>query len=683
MERTAGVLPARSRAEIIFIIAGLCVALFLRLAYIYGIPHAPIRLDAAGYDRAARNILIHHTFSYFYPRPTAFTTPGYPLFLSGIYAVFGKGNLQVVRVIQAILSVVMLFFIYEMTRRLFGKFAASLAFIVAIFYPPFLWANREILTESLFVFLCSVFLFSYLKAFDTNRRGWYGICGIVLGCASLVRPTLALFPGLLFIFELLSRKRRARPLKGILLNYVWFGVAFLICLSPWIVRNYIQFKRFVPFASESGHPFIQGTYENYRLPPDLDLYKVAKGEFALNKEWWRLGKKHFWEEIRKRPVTYTHWYLSKFHHLWRSPYIDAEAFYWKDKKCIYAFHFITLWLGAVGLFFSFGRWRSSGWLILYTPHVALLQMAFKCNPRYGFVAMPVVIMFAGFGLVRLVEGAEILFKRKPRLMTKFLPQIGGVLFIYCLFRLCSTGNLVAMGLGPIFARFFPKLFLLSFLVQGIYFSLWLWKKHIITPRYQALFPICVVVAGVMMARNDYDVIRALSPRVSFKTDLHWAGDTVRQELDVPSWDGQYRQKTVYVKLCYPSGEKLKFPVVIRLNGKIIGRLKPGIIVPFDIYTFPILDGILKGAKRITLEVKMESPSPTRPLHVYGIRALYRGVSKYNGVEGDLSSDPEIQSGSFCLGILYPKQGWLPRIYWNGSPRSKINHLILRKKINLK
>src|ERR1044072_931220 len=63
--------------------------------------------DGRVYSQLARNILEQHVYSHESQAPYApsiIRLPGYPLFLAGVYAVFGHGNDTAVRVVQAVID---------------------------------------------------------------------------------------------------------------------------------------------------------------------------------------------------------------------------------------------------------------------------------------------------------------------------------------------------------------------------------------------------------------------------------------------------------------------------------------------------------------------------------------------------------------------------------------------------
>ena len=55
--------------------------------------------------------------------------------------------------------------------------------------------------------------------------------------------------------------------------FIMFGVI----MSPWWIRNYLEYGEFIPLAASSGNPFLQGTYINYeQTPENVVYYKLGK-----------------------------------------------------------------------------------------------------------------------------------------------------------------------------------------------------------------------------------------------------------------------------------------------------------------------------------------------------------------------------------------------------------------------
>ena len=92
--------------------------LFLILALSFSIKivlaltvHVELRSDSMVYDALAKNIVNLGEYS-FEGRPTALLIPGYPIFLSIIYFIFGSGQL-IVKIIQSSLDILTCFLVFS------------------------------------------------------------------------------------------------------------------------------------------------------------------------------------------------------------------------------------------------------------------------------------------------------------------------------------------------------------------------------------------------------------------------------------------------------------------------------------------------------------------------------------------------------------------------------------------
>src|SRR4051812_5991531 len=95
-------MPA-SRRALALPAAIVLAALALRIAFVLLTPDYRLVADALDYDYHAVSLASGHGFALSYGRPTAFRPPAYPLFLAGVYTVFGTGGdrLEAARIANA------------------------------------------------------------------------------------------------------------------------------------------------------------------------------------------------------------------------------------------------------------------------------------------------------------------------------------------------------------------------------------------------------------------------------------------------------------------------------------------------------------------------------------------------------------------------------------------------------
>jgi 4-amino-4-deoxy-L-arabinose transferase-like glycosyltransferase len=240
------------------------------------------------YRRHAISLLRHGIYSFDGRTPDRMRQPVYPLFLAGVYALFGDSNTPVYYV-QAGLNTVSVFLVWKLARTfgLSGRIAAGAALLVAV-YPPFARLSGLILNETLSVLLIlSVALLFVRTASQPNVGRAIGL-GALVGVHTLCRPTTALLPlvlPLMFWFVL----GRVRPAARIGLLA---AIGFALALAPWVVRNAVVLGHPTFLSTEGG----AGAYVGTR--PDAE-------------QIWEKGLAPFLESAEVRAMIGDEYYISE------------------------------------------------------------------------------------------------------------------------------------------------------------------------------------------------------------------------------------------------------------------------------------------------------------------------------------------------------------------------------------
>jgi hypothetical protein len=235
--------------------------------------------DAIVYSQLAVNVLEQHVYSH-EPQPpyapSLIRLPGYPLFLAGIYKLFGHGNKTAVRVVQAVLdtltcgllALVAFEWAVDETRK---HRAAIIAFALAAVCPFTAIYVATLLTEVPTNFLAVAMVLAVTFAFkatdhtdDTDKIWrkrawlWWSVSGLLAGLAVLFRPDSGLFAAAAGVTLVLAKllQRRANPFKlrvqQLFVSGAVFSLLFCLVLVPWTIRNYRVFHLFQPLAPAHG-----------------------------------------------------------------------------------------------------------------------------------------------------------------------------------------------------------------------------------------------------------------------------------------------------------------------------------------------------------------------------------------------------------------------------------------------
>jgi hypothetical protein len=310
-------------AAVLLTIIGLGFRLFIALRMPTDEPD-----DGRLYERLALNILEQRKYSIEtedpYP-PTYIRVPGYPLFLAGIYALFGHENNRAVRVVQAVLDTITCWLIALLalawvpsgnrayrTYRTYGHrrlLLIALAVAVSCPFPAIYVAT--ILTETCTTLLATACALSGTLALKTDNRkksvGWLVLAGLTGGLATLFRPDSGLFVAavgftvvLVGLYRAVVRRKIAeRPRNGVLsgpalqilsrtiLSGAMLTIGFAIALTPWAIRNARVFGVFQPIApAQANMPgeFVPNGYIGWLRTWVDDVKYTELLEFPLDQE---------------------------------------------------------------------------------------------------------------------------------------------------------------------------------------------------------------------------------------------------------------------------------------------------------------------------------------------------------------------------------------------------------------
>jgi len=238
----------------------------------------------------------------------AFWPPGYPLFLSFWFMIFGP-SLLVVQIVNLGLFVGTLLVVYKLAGKVADEPTARLSTLFLTFWPSYMtWAGLPAKEQVLiFIIPCTLLLFLSATRGQTVKGQLIPIVisGLLLGGATLIQPSMMLFPTVFIFTSILCRFQIPRTTGQIILLVFCMGLV----VAPWTLRNYKVFDQFVLISTNSGsvlyrsnNPLATGGYTP-RGEIDLSGY----GELEAD----AMGKQLAKEWIRENPVQFFRLALQK------------------------------------------------------------------------------------------------------------------------------------------------------------------------------------------------------------------------------------------------------------------------------------------------------------------------------------------------------------------------------------
>lgn len=255
--------PVQQRSPAITLSATVAVAFALRLFWIvklhtYRIPAFPDDHFYFGYEtgRIARSIALGQGFSnpfHGITGPTAWLAPVYPYLTAAVFKIFGiytSNSAFVLLALNGLFSALTCIPLYFIARRVFGSRVALWSIWVWTLVAPLsFWAIHWVWETSLSTLLLTSVIWLSLEFAESPRWRLWVPFGMLWGLIALTNPSaLSVLP---FIAGWVCWRQRQQS-KPWLLPAVASAVVFFAVVSPWIVRNYQVFHRFIFIRDNFG-----------------------------------------------------------------------------------------------------------------------------------------------------------------------------------------------------------------------------------------------------------------------------------------------------------------------------------------------------------------------------------------------------------------------------------------------
>jgi tetratricopeptide (TPR) repeat protein len=433
------------RLDRFWLAAVVAIALVSRLIHLWQVESIPLfyhlASDGRTYDEWAQRIAAGDWLG----QGVFYQAPLYPYFLAVLQFVFSH-DLWRVRFAQILLGSLSCGLIYLVGQKLFSRPAGIAAGLILACYAPAIFFDAVIDKSVLDLTLLSLLLF-FLCRFGSESR-WLKWCaaGALLGLLGLSRENaLILAPVIAFWIWL---HFTGEPPKVRTQRLGLFFAGLLLVLLPVGLRNVSvggEFKlttsQFGPNFYIGNNPGADGTYGSIRNilgEPQLegpDAKRLA--ERAQGRELTAGEVSSYWldrslEYIKTQPGLWFRLLGFKWLLVWNAREIeDSDDFYiyqgWSRLLTLFAWfaHFgILAPLAAVGVLFTFRQWRRLWLLYAMILSLGLSVAVFYVFGRYRFPLVPLLVLFAGAGIVEGARACQQHAWRKLALATSLMIGLG-------------------------------------------------------------------------------------------------------------------------------------------------------------------------------------------------------------------------------------------------------------------
>jgi 4-amino-4-deoxy-L-arabinose transferase-like glycosyltransferase len=276
--------------------------------------------------RVGRSIALGEGFSNPYggnTGPSAWEPPLYPYLIGGVFKIFGVytyASAWVLLSINSLFAALTTIPVFLIAHRSFGArvgvwSARAWALNPYVWYWSIHWIWDTTFTP---LILALIFWVSLEMEQWPDWRGWM-LFGILWGVGALANPAMLAFLPFCGLWIWWRRSRRGLPsLGGVVLS----SVVFFLVLSPWLVRNYEVFGRFVFIRDDFGLQFRLGNnqFSDGMLfaslqpnlnPSEFDRFRQM-GEIAYEADCRRLA----FDWIREHPQRFLVISLKRFFYYW-------------------------------------------------------------------------------------------------------------------------------------------------------------------------------------------------------------------------------------------------------------------------------------------------------------------------------------------------------------------------------
>ena len=345
--------------------------------------------------------------------PSSYMPPLYPFILLFLKIIsFNKINiLNLIFTFQILLSLISIYIFYKINEQFFSIKTSLINSFIFSFLPLNIYAVTQASSITLQIFLSLLFLrYFFLTTTNTSNKNIL-IFSIICGLSLLTRGEFILILIPTLIYKLIFKKINILNLIKILL------ISFII-VSPYLVRNYINFEK-IHIANVTGYALWKGNnpslkvegFENFNKFENIKskLENIPYDNFYETKRD-NIFFKAAMKNILGEPDVYLLLYIKKIFSFY---FFDINSTY---KNYYHFMHIIPIALISIlslpGLvIFLRSKDFHQRYLMIYLVIYILIFSLFFILPRYKLAILPIQIILSTFSINYLLNKITLKIKK--------------------------------------------------------------------------------------------------------------------------------------------------------------------------------------------------------------------------------------------------------------------------------
>ena len=390
------------------------LALALRVAYIFEADASPLfehpAVDAKTYTHHAQRLAAGNWLGI--GEGPFWQPPLYPYFLGAVKVLFPESFFYAVRFVQALLGALVCAMSWWIGRALFNPAVGLLAGIGAALCGPLIFFDGELLPASLAAFVDLLALVVLLRVWRRPSRWGFLGAGAAFGVGALAVPTVLTFAVAVPIVLLWHAPRR----QGL----IWagaFALGVILAVTPVAWRNWAIGGDGVGISYNAGINLYIGNNPDYAetvaIRPGWEWDELVTQPARAGIERPSAKSAYFaeraWDYIKGDPTGWLGLMGHKLGAFWHGDERgrNQPIYFWRTYSNVLS---ATLW--KAGIAFPFGlvaplalwgmllslRRVGPTWPLLYVLSYCLGVVAFFVAARYRVPVLPVLLVFAAYGL---------------------------------------------------------------------------------------------------------------------------------------------------------------------------------------------------------------------------------------------------------------------------------------------